>query len=150
MKLLKTLSIILFFTLFASCKFRLDFPKFPEIETTQVEVVSVDSIKSGGTIYNDGGAKIEYYGVCWDTLPNPTTSLTTKTKDGYNRYVYTSILSNLKMNVDYYIRAYAVNEVGTSYGKQVIFNNRGAIPTVLETIVHAAVKALLRECLRVL
>lgn len=133
MNLLKILLIIFFFALFASCKFRLDFPKFPEIETMQVEVISIDSIKCGGTIYNDGGAKIEYYGVCWDTLPNPTISLTTKTKDGYNENVYTSILPNLKMNVDYYIRAYAVNEVGTSYGRQVVFTNHGATPTVFTT-----------------
>ncbi len=74
---------------------------------------------SGGTIADVGYSVITVRGVCWDTIPNPTTDLTTKTvqpvsDSGIGNYY--SSMTGLKPGKKYYVRAYAVNGAGTAYG----------------------------------
>jgi hypothetical protein len=54
-------------------------------------------------------------------------ALSTKTNDGTGVGAFTSTLTGLTLNTVYYIRSYATNSVGTSYGPEVSF---AFIPTV--------------------
>ena len=91
--------------------------------------ITSSQANSGGTINNNGGALIISKGVCWSTSANPTIS-NSKTSDGTGNTSYTSILSSLSSNTNYYIRAYATNGVGTAYGNQVSFTTKANIPTL--------------------
>ena len=82
---------------------------------------------SGGVIVSNGGSEITAKGVVWSTSSSPTVALTTKTNQGSgtnspnsanNFYSY---ISGLTMNTTYYLRAYATNAYGTSYGTEVTF-----------------------------
>ena len=87
------------------------------IVTTPVLGVTSTTASSGGSIYSDGGAAITARGVCWSTIANPSIT-DNKTVDGSGPGTYASILTGLKPGTTYFLRAYATNSVGTSYGDQ--------------------------------
>ena len=70
-------------------------------------------------------------GICWSTKPNPTIS-DSKT-DGSGTGSFTSSLSNLASQTTYYVRAYATNEKGTSYGEQKSFTTRKVFEETVDT-----------------
>jgi hypothetical protein len=90
------------------------------INTTVVTNITSNTAIGGGTITSDGGGPVTARGVCWNTVPNPTTA-DSKTTDGTGTGSYISNLTGLTDNILYYVRAYATNSVGTSYGNQVSF-----------------------------
>ncbi|MDD4970289.1 MAG: fibrobacter succinogenes major paralogous domain-containing protein [Paludibacter sp.] len=88
--------------------------------TNAVNTISDTTALSGGNVLNDGGAAITARGVCWSTSEHPTTA-NSKTIDGEGKGAFTSSMTGLKADSTYYVRAYATNSVGTSYGNQVSF-----------------------------
>ncbi len=97
-------------------------PDLPIITTTAVTNITQTTATSGGTVSNDGGGPVLFRGVCWSINPNPTIS-DSLTIDGNGTGVFVSNLTNLLPNTRFYIRAYATNSAGTSYGNEVTFNN---------------------------
>lgn len=93
----------------------------PSILTTMTTSVTGTSAASGGNITNDGGTPVTSKGVCWDTNPNPTIALSTKTDDGAGLGNFSSSVTGLTSETVYYLRAYAVNSFGTAYGTQLTF-----------------------------
>jgi len=100
----------------------------PEISTTSITDIKPNSSVSGGNILSDGGSPVTARGVVWSTSPNPTISLSTKTSDGTGIGNFSSNLSGLSSNTTYYVRAYATNSVGTSYGNELIFISVANLP----------------------
>lgn len=97
----------------------------PSINTTPVNQTSITSIQSGGNITSDGGSPVISRGVVYDTLPMPTIDVNIGVSKpvvtvGCSEYV--SQISSLSQNTTYYIRAFATNSVGTSYGEQLVFS----------------------------
>ncbi len=87
----------------------------PTIYTSSITLFTSTTAKSGGNVYNNGGASITARGVCWSTQHNP--SLTDNfTSDSIGVGTFTSTLTGLVRGLTYYARAYATNSVGTSYG----------------------------------
>ena len=96
-------------------------PILPSISTTTISAITRNTASSGGTISSDGGATITAKGVCWSTSPNPTVALTTKTNNGTGTATFASSITGLLPTTTYYVRAYATNSVGTSYGNEINF-----------------------------
>jgi hypothetical protein len=97
-------------------------PILPVVTTATVSSTSSTTATSGGNVTNDGGGTITARGVVWDTSPNPTVSLSTKTTDGTGVGTFTSTIGSLSPTTVYYIRAYATNSAGTSYGSELTLN----------------------------
>lgn len=97
----------------------------PIITTTDPSAITSSTFTSGGNISNDGGSPVTARGVCWSTNQNPTIA-NSKTSDGTGKGTFTSAITGLASATTYYVRAYATNSVGTSYGSQVT-----AITTVI-------------------
>ncbi len=93
----------------------------PTITTTTVSDIATSNAKSGGTIVSNGGDNITVSGVVWSTSTNPTTALTTKTTNGTVTGSFTSTMAGLAPATTYYVRAYATNSIGTSYGAEESF-----------------------------
>jgi len=100
------------------------------LTTTNVTDITLTTAMSGGKIPSSGGAKITEWGVCWSTSQNPTiddqvikmTIVLDLVGDGIVAdTTFTSDLTGLTPNTTYFVRAYAVNSVGTAYGNQVSF-----------------------------
>lgn len=89
----------------------------PTVTTNEVENITFTSAICGGNVTYDGGVEVTAKGICWSTEPNPTVS-DNYTVDGSGIGSYTSNLSNLLESTTYYVRAYATNVVGTSYGEE--------------------------------
>jgi uncharacterized protein (TIGR02145 family) len=95
-------------------------PELATVITSPVQNIAYISAVSGGYISDDGGADVTARGVVWNSSPNPTTS-NNSTIDGSSSGSFTSFLTSLSFNTTYFVRAYAINSVGTAYGNQQSF-----------------------------
>ena len=101
--------------------------QIPFVTSTGLASVTTNSIfsqsttaSSGGRIIDNGGSKITAKGVVWNTTGTPTI-FDSKTVDSAYEEVFISNLTDLNPNTIYYLRAYATNSSGTSYGDQLSF-----------------------------
>jgi uncharacterized protein (TIGR02145 family) len=120
-KAFKKAGIILIFLsviLIYSCKKHNSTP--PIITTDDVTAITQTTAISGGNITSDGGDSVTVRGVCWSTNPNPVFN-DDHTSDGSSIGSFVSNVSGLTPTTTYYIRAYATNSAGTSYGKELTF-----------------------------
>lgn len=105
----------------------------PSVSTASITNISYATATGGGNVTSDGGATVTARGVCWNTTGTPTIS-NSKTTDGSGTGSFTSSLTGLSDDQTYYVRAYATNSAGTSYGSQVSFKtNTISIPSVTTT-----------------
>lgn len=100
----------------------------PTLSTTIATNITETTASSGGDISSDGGSEITARGVCWSLTENPTIS-NNKTNDGVGVGNYTSNLTNLTDGTKYFVRAYATNSIGTSYGEQISINTKSLFPS---------------------
>jgi uncharacterized protein (TIGR02145 family) len=110
----------------------------PVLTTANASTVTQSTALSGGTITSDGGATVTARGVCWNTTQNPTTA-NSKTSDGTGTGSFTSSLTGLSANTTYYIRTYATNSAGTSYGNEISFTSLQVIGTPVLTTTTASI-----------
>ena len=96
----------------------------PTVSTDEVSNVSVTAATGGGNVISECGSAVTARGVCWSTTTGPTIALSTKTTETGTIGVFTSNLTNLASNTTYYVRAYATNSTGTSYGNEVSFKTQ--------------------------
>ena len=93
----------------------------PTVTTSEVTSITMVSAVSGGEVTFDGNVAVTSRGVCWSTSQNPTIE-DSKTTDGEGVGAFTSNITELSQNTTYYVRAYAVNEMGVAYGEEVSFS----------------------------
>lgn len=94
----------------------------PTLSTLAVTEIMETSAKSGGNISDDGGGEITSRGVVWSTGVNPTLeNHSGVTVDGTGSGMFHSNLTGLLPATTYFVRAYAINAAGTSYGNDVMF-----------------------------
>ncbi len=105
----------------------------PILTTSQITNVKTTTAVSGGTITSDGGAPVTARGVCWGTATNPTIA-NSHTSDGSGIGNFISNLAGLTPNTQYYVRAYATNAIGTSYGNQLDFITSPIVFPLLTTV----------------
>ncbi len=89
----------------------------PAVTTTEPSDITTTSLKIGGNITTDGGSAITARGVCWSTNMGPTTE-NNKTSDGTGTGIFSSTITGLKAGTTYYVKSYATNSLGTTYGPQ--------------------------------
>ena len=96
----------------------------PTVTTSSVSNITQTSAACGGNVTSNGGATVTARGVCWSTSQNPTVS-NSHTTDGSGTGSFTSSITGLTASTTYYVRAYATNSAGTSYGEQKSFTTQG-------------------------
>jgi hypothetical protein len=97
------------------------------ITTDTITNITATSATSGGEITSDGRTPITARGVCWSTSRNPTIA-DSKTNDGTGTGSFTSTITGLTTGTTYYMRAYAANSAGTSYGNEISFAINDYLP----------------------
>ena len=100
----------------------------PTLTTTAASSITKYAASAGGTITSNGGSTITVSGICWSTTATPTTS-DFKTTDGTTTGIFTSALTGLTAGTTYYVRAYATNAIGTSYGANESFTTLSTPPS---------------------
>lgn len=102
----------------------------PKITTSQVAEVLPTSATGGGIVTDDGGHNVTERGVCWSTDHNPDLD-DNKAHSGTGVGSYSVQMTGLAPATKYYVRAYAQNSEGVSFGGEVSFTTPGiSIPTV--------------------
>jgi uncharacterized protein (TIGR02145 family) len=99
----------------------------PTINTKNVTSIGINSAKCGGYGLIENGADITRKGVCWSKNSNPTINVSPYTEDGIGNADFTSTLTGLQSNTLYYVRAFAVNSKGVSYGENKVLTTFGSI-----------------------
>jgi uncharacterized protein (TIGR02145 family) len=95
--------------------------KFPvAITTFDVSDITNTSAVSGGMILSDGGMQITQRGICWAKKSYPTI-VDNSTNEGAGVGSFTSFMKGLEIGTTYYVRSYAINSEGVSYGNESYF-----------------------------
>lgn len=95
------------------------------VTTTSVTSVKATTVSSGGNVTDAGNGTITARGVCWGTATGPTIA-GSHTTDGTGTGSFISNPTGLTGNTTYYLRAYATNSAGTSYGNEMTFTTYAA------------------------
>jgi len=100
------------------------------VSTDVPNTISYTSVFSGGSISNVNSTYIIAKGICYSSTPNPTLNDSyINVGNGSNNF--TCNLTGLNPNTTYYLRAFASNHFGTTYGNLESFTTTAqAIPTL--------------------
>jgi uncharacterized protein (TIGR02145 family) len=105
-----------------SCKKEDPFEEPAFVTTSVVAEIGSVSAKGGGNISDDVGITVTARGIVWSSSGNPTLADNEGfTEDGAGAGEFTSDITGLTTETTYYVRAYAINNLGTDYGEQVSF-----------------------------
>lgn len=87
----------------------------PHVEASSISNIDSISASISGKVISDGGATITERGFCFSEngVPNLNSS---KVSCGNGVGNFSTDLNNLKWTTRYYVRAYAINEIGVKYG----------------------------------
>ncbi|MEI6682345.1 MAG: hypothetical protein WCO44_06940 [Bacteroidota bacterium] len=97
-------------------------PLLPSVTTnTAVTVTGAHSALTGGTVTAEGTSAVTARGICYCLAPNLPTIAGSHTQDGTGAGDFSSSLDLLTGDTIYFIRAYATNSQGTTYGNRVSF-----------------------------
>lgn len=91
--------------------------KLPTVSTSTITNILFNGFTSGGSILSDGGGVIIEKGLVYSTSTNPTIA-NSKILNTTNSSSFSISLTDLTESTTYYIRAFATNSLGTSYGEQ--------------------------------
>ena len=90
------------------------------VTTTAASSISYTTATGGGNVTTDNGSPVTSRGICWATTASPTTA-NSKYTEAAGLGSFTASMTGLTANITYYVRAFAVNGGGTSYGNEVSF-----------------------------
>ncbi len=108
----------------------------PSVTTAAATQVTESTATTGGDVISDGNATVTERGVVYATTANPTME-NSKVIAGAGTGSYTCNLTGLQAGTTYYVRAYATNSQGTSYGEEITFTT--ALSTTLANVTTSAV-----------
>ncbi len=95
--------------------------ELPTVYTNDVSDISANSAIIGGNVTNDGGTAITETGVYYSNSPS-SDATGTKLQIGNGTGSFSTSITSLIEDTSYYIKAYAINSVGTSYGTEKSFS----------------------------
>jgi hypothetical protein len=113
-------------------------PVLPDSSLTRI--YNVDSTSADADvawISSPQVSPITARGIVWNTAPDPTVDLSTKTDIGNNIGGYSMLMSGLLPKTTYYVREYATNANGTTYGAQKSFTTTITFEDVVIGSVYA-------------
>ncbi len=96
----------------------------PKVLTDSVGAITEISASCYITISSEGKGPISEAGIVWGLNTNPTTTSNKLLAANKINGSYNISLTGLAENTDYFVRAFASNSNGTSYGNQLIFTTK--------------------------
>lgn len=116
----------------------------PEVTTLLVTDITTSTATSGGMIESDGGGKITERGICWSTIPDPTIE-DNKATDVSSSENFTIAMEGLTSSTVYYVRAFATNAKGTTYGTSLQFTTGTVTLATVTTVLITKVSIYTAE-----
>lgn len=105
--------------------------RLPTCRTDSVTQISITTCMVYSTVTANVPKAISSVGIVWDTVLNPVlgpsqSNIYDKRPGSFNQFV-----NNLKPGTKYYIRTFAINNIGTAYGQPFVFTT---MPGLVDTI----------------
>jgi len=115
----------------------------PGVQTNPATDVATTGVTLHGSVSSDGGAVVTERGFVYGTNVNPAIGTDTKVSSGSGTGSFSETITGLTPNTTYYVRAYAINSAGTSYGADVSFTTlpEAAVPAVSQGSVETKIDA---------
>ncbi|WP_324068536.1 MAG: cadherin domain-containing protein [Flavobacterium sp.] len=114
----------------STANFNITVANLPTISTTAITSIASSTAVGGGNATNNGGISLTEKGICWSTTANPTINDSKLVDETTATGAFASNLTGLNALTTYYVRAYATNTLGTSYGAQVVFTTPMQVPNI--------------------
>ena len=99
---------------------------------TSTSVTGLTTIQAtfNAEVSSQGGGTVTERGAVWNTTGNPTVN-SNRVPSGAGTGVYTATLTGLSGGSNYYVRAYAINNFGISYGVEIHFTTLFGLATLI-------------------
>ena len=91
--------------------------QIPIVSTDAIDLASYNSIDAEGNVMYGGLSNVTSRGFCYSSTNNQPTLNDNTITAGNGTGSFSAIISNLELLTTYYVRAYATNSYGTSYGE---------------------------------
>lgn len=105
----------------------------PSVSTVTVSEIGVGKASFSSKLLDNGNGKVTDCGFCYSTSANPTTS-DASISYGKATGEFGKTVTGLNENTTYHVRAYAINELGTAYGEDVVFKTQEVTIPVLSAV----------------
>lgn len=123
--IIKIFTLILAVIVLQSCKKDDgDKGKSPSIETLSISSTTHSFVRSGGLITSKGEGRVFRKGLCWSLSPSPNIESDSILLDNSSELEFELAVYNLTPNTTYYLRAFATNINGVSYGEELSFTTK--------------------------
>jgi tellurium resistance protein TerD len=109
---------------------------FPVVSTLKVKTVTSSTAVIEGMINSESGFPVNAKGFCWNTKGDPSVD-DIKIKIAGRDNNFKTKITGLRQITTYYIRAYATNDYGTGYGKEISFTTLGTVRDIDGNLYHA-------------
>ncbi len=107
----------------------------PVVYTESISNITINSSNCSGRVAEDGNGNVSERGICWNTSENPTLENNLGFINvGSGLGSFTTELTNLNDGTVYYVRAYATNDEGTSYGDVLNFSTLDLSLPIVSTL----------------
>ena len=103
----------------------------PELEAATVTDVTSTSATFSGVVANDGGEQVSEVGFLYSADKEVDASSATKVSASAKSVEFSTSVKGLTLKTRYYVKAYAVNSAGTSYGEVTEFETAGEIASII-------------------
>ena len=105
----------------------------PKVSTGNItDIIAVSAVVTG-IITDDGGKTITECGIVYNTSESPTI-LNNKVTAEYTIGNFQSELTGLQEQTTYFVRAYAINELGVAYGEEKCFTTKTLEMPIVNTV----------------
>jgi hypothetical protein len=104
----------------------------PTVTTQTVSEITTSTVTGNGNITFTGGVDPNARGFCWDIASNPDPDISDSKIEEMGSFTtgaFTGSITGLESGIQYKIRAYATNPLGTGYGNVVNFYTLDTQPT---------------------
>lgn len=105
----------------------------PEVNTSEITDIMVQTAETGGDVTSWGGDSVSARGVVWNTAGDPTID-DFKIEAGKGLGEFVTTLYPLAADTRYYVRAFATNGEGTSYGNTRILKTQSPEPNITKVV----------------
>ena len=93
---------------------------YPEVATVGVSIQPDGGAKVTGNVISAGSGELQFVGFCMDENPHPQMHINQKLVKELDGTTFSAIYGNLDATKRYYVRSFAANENGYSYGEDVV------------------------------